>query len=98
MLNHIEFDTITGAYYVLGFMRDEAGIMDHGFVSTLEDLQLANITPITENEYDFYCAYKDLELHGFSTKSYEWSTLDCPLDQLKSLNHSLAKLYAYYHK
>lgn len=98
MLNHIEFDKATNTYYVLGFTRHKNGVIDHGFVAKFEDSQIKNITAISEREYDFYCSYKHLEIRGFSEKAYEWSYMDCDLDKLKSMNHTLANLYKHYSK
>jgi len=39
-----------------------------------------------------------LEIMGFSEKAYEWSYMDCELDKLKSMNHTLANLYKHYNK
>ena len=98
MLDHIEFDKETNKYYVLGFMRNADLIIEHGFVAEFEDNQIKNITAISENEYDFYRSYKHLEIMGFSKKAYEWSYMDCELDKLKSMNHTLANLYKHYNK
>ena len=98
MLDHIEFDKATNAYYVLGFMRDANHVIDHHFVAEFEDNKIINITDISENEYDFYRSYKRLEIIGFSEKAYEWSYIDCELDKLKSMNHTLANLYKHYSK
>ncbi len=98
MLDHIEFDEVTNSYYVLGFMRDENLVIRHGFVALFEDLQVKNITVISEDEYDFYRSYKHLEIMGFSEKAYEWSYMNCELNKLKSMNHTLAKLYMHYNK
>ena len=98
MLNHIEFDKETNKYYVLGFMRNADLIIEHGFVAEFEDNQIKNITAISEKEFDFYRSYKDLEIMGFTEKAYEWSFMDCELDELKSMNHTLANLYKHYNK
>jgi hypothetical protein len=97
-LSHIEFDKSTNAYYVLGFIPDADLDMNRYFVAVYEDDQIKNITVISENEYDFYQNYKNLELMGFTDKAYEWTYIDCELDVLKSMNHTLAKLYMYYNK
>lgn len=96
MLNHIEFDKATNTCFVLGFMRDDNGIFNYGFVAKFEEKQIKNISTISKNEYDFYRSYKNLEIMGFSEKAYEWSYVDCEIDKLKSMNHSLAKLYMHY--
>ncbi len=93
MLDHIEFDCATNTYYVLGFMRDADGVIDHGFVATFEDNRINNMVAIPKNEYEFYRSYKHLEIMGFSEKAYEWSYMDDELDQLKLMNHTLADLY-----
>lgn len=98
MLTHIEFDRVTNSYYVLGFMRDNNLVFEHGFVAKFEDNKIKNITAISENEYEFYHWYKHLEIMGFTEKAYEWSYMDCELDKLKSINHTLANLYKYYNK
>ena len=99
MLYHIEFDQTTKTYYILGFLRDNDGIYDHGFVAKFEDNQAKNIIAITDNEYDFYHWYKHLEIRGFTQKTYDWSKLlDFELDKLKTMNHTIAKLHASYSK
>ena len=107
MLDYIEFDRITNSYYVLGFMRNNR-VIEHGFVAKFEDNQIKKITAISENEYKFYCAYKRLEIMGFTEKAYEesyftekayeWSYTDYELEELKSTNHTLANLYHHYNK
>ena len=98
MLDHIEFDKATKKYYILGFMRNANHVIDHGFVAEFEDNQIKNITAISESEYDFYRSYKHLEIMGFSKKAYEWSYMNCELDKLKAMNHTLANLYMLYNK
>ena len=99
VLDHIEFDETTKTYYVLGFIRDRDGIYDYGFVAKFEDNQTKNIIAITDNEYDFYQSYKHLEIRGFTQKTHDWSELvDCELDKLKTMNHTIAKLHTYYTK
>lgn len=98
VVHHIEFDENTNSYYVLGFVRDDDGVLQNGFVAEFDDNQIKNITAISENEYDFYRSYKHLEIMGFSKKAYEWSYMDCELDKLKSMNHTLANLHKHYSK
>ena len=98
MLDHIEFDKATNTYYVLGFMRDANRVYDYGFVAEFKDNQIKNITAISDDDRDFYRSYKHLEIMGFSEKAYEWSYMDCELDKLKSMNHTLANLYKHYNK
>lgn len=98
MVDHIEFDQNTGSYYVLGYdrNRDEKDIFC--FVAKLDNHQIINLTPLSELEYDFYSSYLDLRLMGFTEKAYAWSYIDCDLDKLKTMNHTLAKLYMWYNK
>ena len=94
MLDHIEFDKATNKYYILGFMRDANRVIDHGFVAEFENNQIKNITAISKKEYDFFRSYKSLERHGFTEKKHRWTYIDYELQDLKSMNHTLAKLYA----
>lgn len=96
-LETVEFDKATNAYYVLGFMRDDP-IRNKRFVAIFEDNEIKNITEISRNEYEFYNSYKDLELMGFTEKAYKWSYMDSALDELRAMDHSLAKLYMHYNK
>ena len=98
MIDHIEFDNITNTYYVLGFMRDADKVIDYGFIARFEENEIRDIISISENEYDFYRSYKHLEIMGFSEKAFEWSYMNCKLDELKSKNYSLKDLYLHYKK
>lgn len=93
MVKHIEFDKNTNSYYVLGFVRGDDRVLQNGFIAEFENNQIKNITAIPENEYRFYRSYKHLEIMGFSEKAYEWSYMDYELDELKSMNRTLADLY-----
>ena len=94
----IECDEETAVYYVLGTVIDKMRDARQGFVARFEDYQIKNITPISVNEFEFYNSYLDLKQIGFTEKSYEWAYVDCELDELKKMNHTLAKLYSYYKK
>lgn len=98
MLRSIEYDEETNAYYVLGFMRGADRVITHGFVAVFEDNQIKNIVAVPENEYDFYVPYMSLKLMGFTEKAYKWSFMDCGLEDLKSMNYTLASLYKHYIK
>lgn len=90
MIDCIEFDDNTKEYYVLGFVR---GDPIHGFVAKYKNNPVVDKVEITENEYDFYDSYLRLKIMGFTEKAYEWSYIECELEKLKRMNHSLAKLY-----
>ena len=98
MLEYIEFDMETQSYYLLGFMRNAEGIIDHGFVAKLEDDRLSYITPISRNEHEFYRDYMGTKIMGFTHKMSPWTQTDFDLDELRSMNHTLAKLFKYYQK
>ena len=98
MLNHIEFDKAENKYYVLGFMLGADRVIENRFVAEFRDNQIKNITVISEKEYKFYRSYKHLEIMGFTEKAYEWSYMDYELEELKSINHTLANLYHHYNK
>ena len=83
-LDHIEYDDDADKLFVLGFMRDETGIYDYGFVAYLENDALSCITRIPKKKHDYVRAYKILELNGFTPKAksiwsglpgYEWTNL-----------------------
>ena len=97
-LSYIEFDSNTNSYYVLGFLRASDHVFRHGFVAKFEDYQVKNITPISEREYEFYLDYKYSEMKGFASKRAILSLVGCDYDKLKSMNHTLAKLFSYYNK
>ncbi|MBQ3548179.1 MAG: hypothetical protein IJA44_06880 [Clostridia bacterium] len=98
MIDHIEFDEATNAYYVLGFMRDKDLIFTNGFVATLKDYQIKNTVKISEEDYGFYQSYKDLELMGFTKKAHKWSYMDQSLEELKNMKLTLKDLYDKYNK
>ncbi len=98
MVEYIEHDEMTDSYYVIGFKRNSDLIIMHGFVAKLENGELINVTPLSKNEYDFYYSYMNLKQCGFTNITYDWTWIDCELDELKTMNHTLAKLYAYYNK
>lgn len=94
MVHHIEFDKNTNSYYVLGFVRGDDGVLQNGFVAKFENQQINNMFLLSEDEFDFFRSYKSLEMHGFTEKKHRWTYIDYELQDLKSMNHTLAKLYA----
>lgn len=75
VLSHIEYDSNRNSFFVLGFMRDNTGMLAECFVAQLQDEILINKTIISYDEYDFIQGYKHLELLGFTSKAKEWSGL-----------------------
>lgn len=59
--------------FVLGYLRNEDGICRCGFISEFDNKQLLQIYEIPEEEYDFYNAFKNLEIMGFTDKAKKWS-------------------------
>ncbi len=98
MLEYIEFDNDSNTYYLLGFNRNENHILKNGFIAKFENDSITDAINIPIKEHAFYRSYKHLEIMGFTEKSYEWSNIDCTLDELKLMNLSLAKLYKHYNK
>lgn len=94
MVHHIEFDKNTNSYYVLGFVRGDDGVLQNGFVAKFENQQINNMILLSEDEFNFFRSYKSLEMHGFTEKKHRWTYIDYELQDLKSMNHTLAKLYA----
>ena len=94
MLSHIEFDNDTNKDYLLGFMRDNNRVIKHGFIGIFENNKISDIIAIDKGKYHFYNSFKSLEIHGFTEKSYKWTYyIDQSLDEIKSMNISLAKIY-----
>lgn len=92
----IEYDTATDKYYVLGFSRQKKFLIFNKsiyFVAEFNKSEIVNARKISEKDFDFFHSYKSLEIMGFTPKSYKWAYLDTPLDEIKKMNCSLAKLY-----
>lgn len=73
-LQHIEFDENNNCY-ILGFMRNDRGTFDYGFISKLENDKLKNITKLERKEYNFLSVCKDWEESGYSEKLKEINIL-----------------------
>ncbi len=93
LLHHIEFDENTNSYYVLGFIRGDDDVFQNGFVAKFENQQINDVLILEKEEFEFFRAYKSLELSGFTEKKYQWTYIDYELQELKSMNHTLAKLH-----
>ncbi|MBR2327158.1 MAG: hypothetical protein IKA51_00900 [Clostridia bacterium] len=94
MVHYIEFDKNTNTYYVLGFVRGDDGVLKNGFVARFENQQINNMLLLSKEEYTFFRSYKSLEMLGFTEKKYQWTYIDYELHKLKSMNYTLANLYA----
>lgn len=82
-LECLESDIETNICYVLGFMRDNNGILDYGFAGIFihEKQTIENIRKIGD-DYGYLHAYKRWELSGFTEKSLEWNSR---LNKLKKI-------------
>lgn len=75
VLDHIEFDFEKNSLFILGFMRDDSGSFDYGFVSEFINDELINFAKITDEQYEYIKGFKSLEIYGFTAKAKEWSDL-----------------------
>lgn len=75
VLCHIEFDNESEKCYTLGFMRDETGVFDFGFIGLLnvEGADICEIKRMERSQYNYVNGYKNWELRGFTEKSLEWN-------------------------
>lgn len=96
MISHIEL--VDGEYYVLGFLRGTDRVLSNCFVGKFVDNEIKDIVFISEQEHEFYEDYLDLKLMGFTEKAYEWDRFEIALDKLKTVKHSLERLWLYYSK
>lgn len=73
VLKNLEFDQ-NNSCYLLGFMRDDAGVFDYGFIAKLVSNNLKDIKILDKDKYEYLLAFKNWEDHGFSDKALEWSS------------------------
>lgn len=66
----IEFDK-NNKCYVLGFIRNDEGVYDYGFIGNLEDKGLTNVKRLNSEDFDYTRAFKNWEEFGFTEKEYE---------------------------
>ena len=110
MVEHIEYDREAQTCYVLGYERDIDGIFHHPIVAKADGDRLAQITPISKEDYRFYSSYMEakqmgltetmgdgqLILMGHSPKSYEGKWMREQLNEIRSGKYSLRKLHRQY--
>lgn len=75
VLTDIEFDAQTNACYLLGFMRDDEGVFDYGYVGEFTEGDIVNRKRLTEETYTYARDDKSWQAGGFTQKSLEWSSL-----------------------
>lgn len=95
---YIEMDT-DGQLYVLGFLRNENGIIDSGFISKMGDTGLEALYTIPVSEYEEYDSLKSLELFGFTDKKKElfsWEYPDVDTSKIENTIFTLAQLWEQY--
>lgn len=93
MITEIEYDAESDTCFFLGNVRGDHG---YRYVAKFSGNDAHDAVRITEEEWWFYTAYMPLKASGFTKKKYEWSHhLDADLEELKTVDHSLAKLYQY---
>ncbi|WP_373154769.1 YncE family protein [Clostridium sp. AUH-JLR23] len=73
VLKNLEFDQ-NNTCYLLGFMRDDVGVFDYGFIAKLVSNNLKDIKILDKDKYEYLSAFKNWEDHGFSNKALEWSS------------------------
>ena len=98
ILSGMEYDEATDAYYILGFIRSENDL--RYFIGKLSGGEIRDAVSISEREHSFYDSYLSLKTSGFTKKRFGWSHLfymGYDYDALKNTDHTLAKLWAYYH-
>lgn len=73
-LQYLEFGA-DGICYVLGFIRNESGVLDYGFIAQLADDALTGFKPLPDERYYYLWSYKTWQLSGFTEKKLEWSPI-----------------------
>ena len=66
----LEFDT-DNRCFVLGFVRNEEGIYDYGFIGKLDAKGIKDIKKLEKDEFDYIRDFKRWEDFGFTQKSKE---------------------------
>lgn len=94
-----QIEIVDGVCYLLGFKRngDENNIF---FISKLENGELNQFTPISEDDFWFYTYFTDLKRSGFTRKTFEnlFNYLEGNYDfnELKTSDNSLKELFDKY--
>ena len=85
VLDCLEFDPETGVCYVLGFMRNDDGIIDYGFAAIFdrEKRSITDIRKLDRKTYEYLEAYKSWELDGFTEKGLESNFILSELEEIK---------------
>ncbi len=94
-LQFIECDEESGNIYILGYMRDDNGILHQPFVAQFENDKLINQTNLSKEEYRYVHGYKDIEIYGFTQEKKEWSSLKYHGYDLTDIENKKIRLAEY---
>ncbi len=75
VLQNLEFDKDDNICYVIGFIRNQQGVFDYGFIGKLIDDEIVAMKKLENEKYEFLKSYKDWEDCGFTDKKLEWISL-----------------------
>lgn len=74
-LEFLEFSKDEEKGYLLGFMRDESGIFEYGFIGQFSGKSISKIRKLSHEKYSYIQAYKSWEQSGYTEKKLEWSSI-----------------------
>ncbi|MBO5081034.1 MAG: WD40 repeat domain-containing protein [Lachnospiraceae bacterium] len=74
-LEFLEFGKNGDNGYMLGFMRDESGIFEYGFIGRFAGENITEMQRLNREEYAYIQAYKVWEQSGYTEKKLEWSSI-----------------------
>lgn len=74
-LECLEFSKDDEKGYILGFMRDESGIFEYGFIGRFSRECISEIKRLSREEYIYIQAYKSWEQSEYTEKKLEWSSI-----------------------
>ncbi len=85
VLDSLEFDPETGVCYVLGFMRNDDGIIDYGFVAIFdrENKSITDIKKLDYKTHEFLEAYESWARDGFTEKGLKSNFILSELPEVK---------------
>lgn len=81
VLENLEFDD-NNVCYLWGFMRNDEGVFDYGFIAKLDNDNLSDIKILDNDVHECLSDYKSWENYGFSDKELESC---CRLKNLKTI-------------
>ncbi|MBQ3545543.1 MAG: hypothetical protein IJA34_11255 [Lachnospiraceae bacterium] len=89
-LECLEFSKDDEKAYILGFMRDESGIYEYGFIGRFSEEHIFEIKSLNKEQYTYIRSYKSWEQSGYTEKKLEWS---CIKDYSEKPHVSLEQVY-----